>query len=224
MPSTVVHVAFAALVAAGLLGPAFDRRALVVVCAVAAFPDLDSIVGLLVAGTHRAAFHTLLIPLGGAAVVYWDVRIRRESWLRERYGDWGVRVAWVSLAGYVVAAIGLDLFHSLGTNIFYPLHDQFYRITGDLQYSTTGGWTQSFVDVQGPDGSGQPDIDSVQRGSTEEVHVPTGVDTEPGPDPADVERHFPVAVAGWQLFLVLTSVIVVTVKLRLSEGPGEIRS
>lgn len=221
MPSTVVHVALAGLIAAGLLGSAFDRRSLLVVFGVTVFPDLDSGVSLVLPGTHRAAFHTLLIPLGLAALVYWDVRVRRESWLRERYGNWGVRVAWVSLAAYVFAAIGLDLFHRLGVNVFYPLHDQFYSITGDLKYSTSGGWTQTFVDLQQAEPSAKPDVDPVGRGSTEEVHVGSGVDPERGPETADVVRHFPVAVAGWQLFLILTSAVVLTAKLRLSDGPAE---
>lgn len=218
MPSTVVHVALAWLVAAGLLGSAFDRRALLVVFAVAAFPDLDTVVGLVFAGTHRAAFHTLLIPLGGAGLVYWDTRVRESSWLRGRYDDWGVRVAWVSVVAYAFAAVGLDLFHPLGANVLYPLHDQFYSITGDLTYSTAEGWKQSFVEFQTADAGGGADVG--QRGSTGEVHVPSGVDTDRGPDPEEVERHFPIAFGGWQVFVVLTSAVVLAARARMPDRVG----
>lgn len=221
MPSTVVHVALAGLIAAGLLGSAFDRRALLVVFAVTVFPDLDSAVGLVLSGTHRAAFHTLLIPLALAALVFWDGRVRPTSWLRSRYGEWGVRVAWVSIAAYVFAAVGLDLFTALGVNVFYPVHDQFYTITGNLKYSPSSGWSQTFVDLGAPGANGQETIDPVRRGSTREVHVGSGVDPTRGTESSDVVRHFPIAFGGWQLFLLVTSAIVLTAKLRLSDGPGE---
>lgn len=220
MPSTVVHVALAGLIAAGLLGSAFDRRALLVVFAVTVFPDLDSVVALVLTGTHRAAFHTFLIPLGLGALVFWDGRVRTASWLLTRYGEWGIRVAWVSVGAYVFAAIGLDLFTALGVNVLYPVHDQFYTITGNLKYSPGGGWSQTFVDLGPPGANGQETVDPVRRGSTREVHVGTGVDPTRGKEASDVVRHFPIAFGGWQLFLIVTSAIVLTAKLRLSEGPG----
>ncbi|MFC7175687.1 metal-dependent hydrolase [Halosegnis marinus] len=127
MPSTVLHVAFALLLAAGLLGSDFDRRAAAVVAAATVFPDLDVFVALVVESAHRAAFHTLLLPGTLATLLWWDAR-RPESWLRGRYDDYGVRVAWVALAGYVVAGVGLDLFTALGANPLYPLYDQFVEI------------------------------------------------------------------------------------------------
>lgn len=221
MPSTVVHVAFGGLIAVGLLGSAFDRRSLLVVCVLVAFPDLDTVVGLFLEGTHRAAFHTLLIPLGAAVVVYVDTRIRDRSVLRSRYDDWGVRVAWVSIVAYAVAAIGLDLFNRLGANVFYPLHDQFYTVTGHLKYGIGDGWQQSFVQLEPTEASGDVQPDPVRRGSTDQVHVPSGVDPQRGPEKSGVERHFPVAVAGWQLFVIVTSVVVLTAKRRLPDAESD---
>ena len=50
MPSTVVHLALAGLLAAGLLGEWFSRRSLAVVLVVTVLPDLDAFVGLVVQG------------------------------------------------------------------------------------------------------------------------------------------------------------------------------
>jgi len=72
MPSTVVHVALAALLAAALLGAAYDLRSLAVVLAVTAAPDLDAFGAFLFAGAHRALLHTFLIPLVVATAVLVD--------------------------------------------------------------------------------------------------------------------------------------------------------
>ncbi|MWG34227.1 metal-dependent hydrolase [Halomarina oriensis] len=219
MPSLVVHVALAGLVGAALLGHRFDRRSILLILAVPIVPDLDAFGGFLVPGTHRALLHTLLIPLTGALLLYYDTRRREESWVRGRYGGRGVHVAWVAIVVYVFAGIGPDLFTTFGANPFYPLHDQFYVITGRLQYSTTVGWEQTFVELNpgaesGADasggGGGSPAVDAGQRGSTKEVHVNTGIDPSRGREPADVERIFPIAQTGWQLLLVLTSAAVLT--------------
>lgn len=222
MPSTVVHVAFALLCAAALLGRHYDRRTLVVVGAVAAFPDLDSFASLLVESAHRAAFHTLLIPGALAALTLWDARYRERSWLRRRWGGRGVRVAWVALFGYVVAAVGLDLFTAHGVNLFYPLYDQFFAFTGRAGVRSTGVF-QTFVELApaeptggGPAGGG---IDVGQRGSTEKVHVPSGVDPTKGPETEPVVRRFPVLYRGWHLLLVASTAVVLYARGRIEADP-----
>lgn len=217
LPSTVVHAAFAGLLAAALLGPAFDKRAVLLVVGLTALADLDVFVGLVLQGTHRAAFHTLLLPLGCAGLLYYDTQIRDRSWLRQHYGAWGVRVGWVSIVVYIAAAIGLDLFTYLGVNIFYPLHDQFYTFTGEVGYAVGDGWVQTFVEI-GSEDDGRLAVDAGQRGSTRDVHVASGIDPEPGPDATDTERHFPLVFNGWQLLLVTTSTFILIAKLWL-QGP-----
>lgn len=217
MPSTVVHVAFALLVAAGVLGSAYDKRALVVVGTVAVLPDLDVFVSLVAESTHRAAFHTLLIPLVGTAGLYYDTRIRGSSWLRERYGTWGVQVAWASLAGFTFGGIGLDLFTPLGVNVFYPVYDQFVSLDGRAGYSTAQGLFQTFAEFNGQGstgGGGAPTVDVGQRGSTRDVHVGSGVDPSKGKEPAGVKRTFPIAYRGWHLTLLAASLLVTVVRLR----------
>lgn len=220
MASTVVHVAFALLVAAGVLGRAYDRRALVVVGAAALVPDLDVFASLLVESTHRAALHTLLLPIAATAAVYHDTRIRGESRLRARYGDWGVQVAWASIAGLAFGGIGLDLFTPQGVNVFYPLYDQFVSLDGQAGYSTAQGWFQTFVEVSDGSSGGAPSVDVGQRGSTDDVHVGSGVNPSKGAEPAGVKRVFPIAYRGWQLTLLVASLLVTWVRLRRTEGPS----
>jgi len=236
MPSTVLHVAFALLLAAGLLGSAFDRRAVVVVAAATTFPDLDVFVALVVESAHRAAFHTLLLPGAVALAVWLDVR-REESWLRGRYGDQGVRLAWVALVCYVVAGIGLDAFTALGANPLYPFYDQFVEIDGTVGYAAGDGVYQTFVNVTtdsaadgagagaggssgGDAGDGGPNIDVGQQGSTDDVHVASGVDPQPGPEPRGVERVFPVVYRGWHVTLILAGALATWWRLRESDGAG----
>lgn len=234
MPSTVVHIAFALLLAAGLLGSAFDRRAAVVVAVVTTIPDLDVFVPLVVESAHRAAFHTLLLPGAVALAVWLDVR-RGESWLRGRYGDGVVRLAWVALVCYVVAGVGLDTFTALGANPLYPFYDQFVEIDGTVGYTAGDGLYQTFVNVTtesaadgagvggsagGNENGGTPSVDVGQQGSTDDVHVSSGVDPQPGPEPSGLERVFPVVYRGWHVTLILAGGLATWWRLRESDGAG----
>ncbi len=186
MPSTVVHVGFGLLIAAALLGTHFDRRAVIVVMAVTAFPDLDTFMGFFWTGAHRTVLHNIVLPLAVFAVLYWDVRYREESYVLSRWGEYGYRVGWVSvLGGWLVAHVLLDAFHN-GVNLFWPLHDQFIDLSGHLYLSNERGIIQTFIEFDGF-AVGEEHA----RGTTEDMHYYTGVD--PGPDaPEDVERIFPV--------------------------------
>lgn len=208
MPSLVVHLALAGLLAAGLLGNDFGWRSLGVVLAATAFADLDVFVGLFLQGGHRSAFHTLLLPLAAGGFLVYDVRIGDRSSLRERFGAGAPRVAGVTVVIYTFAAIGLDLATG-GANAFYPLHNQFYKVNGRIILSNQRGLVQTFIDL-GSGGSAGPK----SLGSTAEVHVGSGVDPTPGNEPKNVERIFPVVQTGWQLLLVLTSFIVVGGRFR----------
>jgi len=212
MPSTLVHLAVGGLVAAGLLGAAFDKRALALCLAAAALPDVDTFIGLWVPGGHRAVLHTLLLPaVLGAALV---VDERRNQRLRERYGARGVVVAGAALGALTFGGIGPDLFTN-GVNAFYPLHDQFYKLSGEALLSNQRGFVQTFVELSqgGSGGGGGGGGTSAAVGSTEEVHYRTGVDVERGSDPKNVERTFPLVMSGTELLLVLTSAVVVGSRL-----------
>lgn len=203
MPSTIVHMAFAGMIAAALLGTEFDRRSLAVILGIVIFADLDSFVALVWAPAHRTVFHTLLIPAVAGLLIVVDLRCGNESYLRRRWGARGIRIAWVATLVYAVAAIGLDLFSVEGANAFWPFHDQFYEIGGKIELSTTEGLVQTVVDLGGNEGSG-----TVAHGSTEEVHVDTGIDPARGDDPENVERVFPIVRSGWQLLLLVVGTVV----------------
>jgi inner membrane protein len=228
VPSTVVHVAFGLLVAAAVLGPYFDRRALLAVAAALVVVDLDTVTSLLLESTHRALFHTLLIPLFAATYLFAETRLSERSLLRERYGDRGVRVAWAAIAAVVVSGIGLDLTNPAGVNLLFPLHDEFYAFEGAVNYSTRAGVQQSFVEFQtatpepsGGGGGGGTRVDVGSQGSTREHHVGSGVNPDRGREPKDVRRVFPVVYRGWQLLLVVASIATLGVRSRLSPDFGD---
>ncbi|SHH50907.1 metal-dependent hydrolase [Halobaculum gomorrense] len=201
MPSTLVHVALAGLLAAALLREdEFGRRAVGVVLVAAVLPDLDSFVSPFLAGAHRSLGHNVFLPLALVGAVAYDTRIRDRSWLRGRFGPSAPAVAWVALAGVAVAGVGLD-YVTNGVNLFWPIHDQFYTLNGRAGLSNQRGFFQTFVDL------------SPERvRTTETLHYATGVDPSPGAEPEHVERVFPLAWAGWQLLLIVASAGVLAVR------------
>lgn len=201
MPSTLVHVALAGLLACALLGEAFSSRTLVVVLGAVVLVDLDVFLGLFVLGAHRSAFHTLLWPALGSVAVAYDAR-RERSVLGRRYGPRAVRVAWVTIAAVVLAGIAPDAATN-GANLLYPVHDQFYSLNGDLRLSTTRGIVGTF-------------FESAARGSSAETQYYTGVDPDPARSGADVatpERTFLVVGSGIQAVIVLAGALAVAVNL-----------
>lgn len=194
MPATIVHLAFAGMLAAVLLGDAFGKKSLAIVLCVAAIPDLDSFIALYTAAGHRVALHNVWIPVIGTVLLWVDLNVRENSFVKEHWGDWGVRVIWVSLFCYLVAHIMLDLVDG-SVNLFWPVYDQFYTLRGDVELSNQRGLVQTFSD------SGLPLLEA--RGSIEDIRLSTGVDPDPDgtssePNP---ERTFPVFQAGWELVL-----------------------
>jgi len=213
MPSTLVHVAVAGLLAAALLRSAFGPRSVVVVLAAAAIPDLDTFLGLWIVGGHRAILHTLLLPVGLGAVIAWDSR-RADSWLRARWGDAGVRTAAVGVVALAVAGIGPDLFTN-GVNVLYPVVDRFVELDGEAVLSSQRGFVQTFIDL-----SSEEPVGGAGVGTTNTTHYETGVDPAKGADPADVDRVFPLVRSGTQALLVVTSVGVLAARFLEDRGDG----
>ena len=197
MPSLVVHYAFVGLLAATVLGAAFDRRSLLVALVVVTVPDIDAFIALFYSVGHRAATTNLVIPALGAAILAVDLYGREESYVRRRWGAYGVRVAWFCVVVYAVGHVLLDAITG-GANLFWPLHDQFYSISGRLELSSQRGVVQTFV--EGSSG----------MGDSTEIQMSTGVDPDPGGDaPADepVDRIFPIARSGWELSVLVVGTL-----------------
>ena len=218
MAGTVVHMAFAGLLAAALLGAAYDRRAVAVVVGVTALADLDSFIALVSPGSHRAVLHNFVLPAAAAVLLWADTSLRGDSLVRGRYGHYGVRVAWVAIVAYAVAAVGLDIVRG-GVNPFYPLVDQFYVLDGKIELSDQRGVIQTFVEFQSESGGSVPAPQGL--GSTADVSFSTGVDPDPSGTKADPERIFPVVRAGWELLVLVVGTVVTLARFRLPYGLRE---
>ena len=210
MPGTVVHLAFSGMIAAALLGAVYDRRSVLVVLGVTAFPDLDAFLALVTVVGHRALLHNFVIPLSGTVLVWADTRLRTRSLLLNRLGPRGVRIAWVSILAYAVSAIGLDLVNGV-VNPFWPVHDQFYTLDGRIELSDQRGVVQTFVDL----GSEESVVDSGGVGSSQEVNLSTGVDPDPSGEKTNPERIFPVVRSGWELVLLVVGTAVTVARFYL---------
>ena len=211
MAPTLVNAAFGVLLAAALLGTAFDRRSLALVVSAAILPDLDAVASLAVPGATNALFHTLWIPLVGGALLHWDTAVRERSWLRGRVGWHGVRVAWVALAAFIVAGIMPELFGREGVNLLYPVHDAYYHVHGRLVLSTQEGIVQTFVSrsAQGP---GILPLQS--PGTTASYTIPTWVNPDGRPGLSlDADRELYLVRSSWQLVVVAAAVAMLTVRL-----------
>ena len=208
MPPTLVNVAAGVLLGVALLGAAFDRRSLAVVAVAAAAPDLDSVLSLLVPGATNALLHSAFVPLVAAAAVYYDAEYRGTSWLRSRYGWYGVRVAWVAVAAYAVAGIGPDLLNIESAAVLYPVSDRYYAVVGKLVLSSQEGVVQTYVEFA--DGW----LEVASPGTTDTHHVDSWA------NPADGERRLRLVDSGWQAALLVTAAAAVPARYLL-EREGE---
>ncbi|WP_226041739.1 metal-dependent hydrolase [Natrinema sp. DC36] len=214
MPSTVVHVAFAGLLGVALLGDEFDTRVILFVMGCSALLDLDTLIGIVAPGTHRAALHNVWIVLVPAALLLWDGTLREESAVRDRWGTCGHRVAWTTLAALLFAHVLFDAFFN-GVNLFWPVHDRFYDLSGSLLITDQRGLVQTFVELEG-----SAVAESTARGTTENTHYRTGFDPTRDEPATGVERIFPIAATGERFVLTvagLTAVLVRVVEDRRSD-------
>jgi hypothetical protein len=210
MALTLVSAAVGALLAAALLGDAFDRRAVAVVVAAAVLPSLDAVASLVVPGATNALLHAVWAPLLVGGLLYWDTTLRSAATLRERWGRRGVRVAWVALASFVVAGIGSALFAGEGAALLYPLEDARYVVRGRLVFSTREGVVQTFLALGG-DGSGVLPLRRAGGAFSDPVASWINPDGRPGLDPG-ADREFRFVDGGWQLVVVAAAAATLAVR------------
>jgi hypothetical protein len=205
MPPTLVHASLGVLLGAALLGAAFDRWSILLVVTLAVLPDLDLVAAVVLPGTGNALLHSLWLVVLGVALVYWETEVRKQSWLRDRHGWRGIRIAWVGLAATAVAGIGLDLFSDAGVNLLFPVSDRFYAIDdGMLLYSTQDGLIQSYVDTGGP---GLVSLDS--QGTTATHRVNTWLTPS-----EDGDRTIYFVREAWQAVVVVAATALIAVRFR----------
>lgn len=204
MPSLLFHAAVGGLIATSLVRTRFDRRAVLVVLLAVIVPEIDVFLGLWITGAHRAYTNNVFVPLAFAALVAYDTSVRPRSWIRAHLGPDGGHLARVGVVVLAVAGIGIDLFAN-GVNLFFPVVDQFYSLSGEVLLSDQRGLVQTVVDVE-----------ESSRGTTQTTQYWTGVDPDPatrGAEPTTVERVFPLAESGIQLLLIVTGFAVVGYRL-----------
>jgi hypothetical protein len=211
MPASTVHAALALVVAAGLLGRFYDRRALSVVLLIVVLPEIDTAFGWFMDGAHRTVLHNMVLPAVLAGVVYWETT-RDGSWIRGRWGARGVRIAWVGLFVHTFVHVSFDWAHLSGINLLWPLEDRFFALDGELALSTTEGVVQTFVEISEDPETGGSVIDAGQGGTRADTHVPNPAKPTDEPDPGPVDRRFPIAVDGWQLYFLLTGLFALVAK------------
>jgi hypothetical protein len=216
MAPTPVNAAFGALLAAALLGAAFDRRSVGIVVGAALLPDLDAVASLAVPGATNALLHAVWLPLAAGVALYWDTRVAGDSRLRARAGRRGVRVAWVALASFLVAGIAPDLFGREGVNLLYPVHDAYYLVDGGFVLSTRDGVVQTFVSL----GAGGPGILPLETlGTTESYAISTAVNPDGRPGLSlGADREFALVRSGWQLVVVAAATALLAVRFGSARG------
>lgn len=218
MPSTVIHAAVGFTVAAGLLGAYYDRRALAVVLVALLVPETDTLAGWVMDGAHRALLHNLVFTALAGLVLFWETR-REGSWLRGRFGPRGVRLAWVAVFVHAFAHMAFDWAHLDGINLLFPLHDRFFQLSGEAYLSTSEGFVQTFVELASDPETGQTTVDAGQGGTTNDTHVASPA--QPSKEPQEeVDRRFPIAVRGWQLYLVGLGAFTLVAKQLQSPDPS----
>lgn len=205
MPPTTVHMAVAGLIACALLQHHFDSKAIVFVLGATAVLDLDSILALYWSGGHRTLFHNLWLPFGAFAVLLWDVKFRPDSFVLGRWGQYGWRVGWVAIVSVTFGHVLLDAFYN-GANLFWPLFDQLFDLSGEILYSDQRGFVQDVIDL-GADGS-------TQRGDSSGVHYTTPTDPAPAPSPdEEPERIAYLAETGEHILLTVVGFGVVVFRI-----------
>lgn len=202
MPTTGVSVAFGAFLAAALLGQQFDRQSVAVVLLAAGAPDLDVLLGYYQETLHNAVLHNLLVPAALIALLYYDLRVRDPSWLRTRGGDRAVRIAWVSLAAFTLAGVGMDLLNIEGAAAFWPIDGTYYSVVGKIELNNKEGFVQTFVDLN-LSGDGP----SVSVGT----HPPRYTPRLPY-DAARNRYRVMVIESGWQLLMLLIAPVVLAAR------------
>ena len=99
--------------------------------------------------------------------------------------------------------------------------DQFFNLEGELYLSASEGFVQTFVEIGTDPETGGGVIDAGQGGSRVETHVSNPAQPSPEPSSEPVDRRFPIAVHGWQLYVVLVGAFTLVAKrLQSDQGTG----
>ncbi len=206
MSSAIVHAAVGALIGRAVLGADLDEWALLAVVTATIFPDIDSFFAIWFPGAHRTVLHNIFIVMIPAFLLFYLTHIRDTDFFERHWGPEGERVLWTCIVALAFGQIGLDLVES-GVNLFWPLYDQFFQLTGILVFSTQGGLEQTFV-------GGGADL---ALGTTDDTYYTTPIDpADPVEevDGAEIDIVLPVFSNGYELLLTALSILIVGQHIR----------
>lgn len=201
MPSTVIHLSLAFIIACVLIpNDRFTVRSLLVVSIPVIFLDTDAFFYVVEEGLHRALFHNIIIPTVIVLIFFYDMFIRDESYIGERFNNTTATILIAtSYTAVVIAGLSLD-FADTGINLFWPIHDQFYTLEGKFVLSSEDGIVQTFSEFS----SGE------SASTTDSVVYNTPINPS---SPSESDRVYPIAYKSWQLVLMIASVVLVPMKI-----------
>lgn len=208
MPSMIVHISLAAVIACALIPiDKFSFRSLIIVILSVAIIDSDAFAFVIKEGLHRALFHNLILPTFLLLTVLYVLHIDSRKVIVENFDT--AHVTFLCVTTYIAvifAGIGLD-FADTGVNLFWPFHDHFYTLDGRFIVSSEEGVVQTFVnspfEILSDGSSGTPK-------DTDNFVYNTPVNPNSG---GSSERIFPIAYKGWQVIIILTSIVTVSAKI-----------
>ncbi len=230
MPSIIVHAAVGAVIGRAILGDDFDEWALLAVVTAAIFPDVDMFLEIWFPGAHRTVLHNIWIVVIPALIMFYLVYVRDTDFFERHWGPEGERVVWTCIFVIAFAHIGLDLVES-GVNLFWPVYDQFFFLTGVFVISTETGVEQSFIGeeaewklgtvedrrymslIQEPE---EPEVVEDKPEDAETVDDPDTVEDPPDTERRmrDVEIVLPVFGNGYELMFTMISFIIIGQNVR----------
>lgn len=199
MPSTVVHVSFALIIACALIpNNRFTIKSLLIVALPVMFLDSDAFFYIVEEGLHRALFHNIIIPSVIVAILLYDISIRDESYIGRKFNSsHAMSLIITSYTAVVIAGLGLD-FADTGVNLFWPIHDQFYTLEGKFILSSENGIVQTFSEF------------GTEKDTTDSVVYNTPINPSSS---GENSGTYPIAYKAWQLILIITSGILVSIKM-----------
>lgn len=201
MPSTVIHLSLAFIIACTLIpNNMFTVKSLLIVSAPVIFLDIDAFFYVVEEGLHRTLFHNVVLPTVIVLIFFYDIFIRDESYTKKRFDKTTATILIAtSYTAVVIAGLGLD-FADTGVNLFWPIHDQFYTLEGKFVLSSEKGIVETFSEFG----------DEESASTTDNVVYNTPINPS---SPSESERVYPIAYKPWQLVLIIASIVLVPIKI-----------
>jgi membrane-bound metal-dependent hydrolase YbcI (DUF457 family) len=207
MPSALFHAAIGILIGMAMLGDALDTKALAIIAFAGLLPDVDLLLAVWFPGAHRVYLHNIFVVLFPAALLLVGRRTGHMAWLKTRWPDVET-VLWTAILVVGVAGIGIDAV-ATGVNPLYPVHDQFYRVQGQVIYSSDRSVQETVTDIR-----------AERIGSTRDVYYASGV---PPVSDGTAQQSWRIPLFGNTLQLLLSLTVFLIIGYRLQHRRDGLR-